>query len=247
MRIRCRWAAGLYKKEGIELVRTIEIYVKDKIAMKTGESYYVCGNTDYQIVFDFDDEWADQITKTARFKYNGVHYDKVFSGNICPVPKIENTYSFEVGVFAGDLSTTTAARVPAKKSILCGSEPPAPPSEDVYAQIMQTLNDTENKARDAFYGALEEAKESGEFDGPQGIQGEKGYSPSIMLEREDDGLLVTAINEDGKQSAKVYDGKGVNSVSDEEVLAALAENDLLMAMGDADGVLCDEDNNIIEW
>lgn len=35
--------------------------------------------------------------------------------------------------------------------------------------------------------------------------------------------------------------------ADEEVLTALAENDLIIAVGDDEGVLCDENNNIIEW
>lgn len=39
----------------------------------------------------------------------------------------------------------------------------------------------------------------------------------------------------------------VEPVSDEEVLAALAENDLLFAVGVDGGVLTDENNNIFEW
>ena len=40
---------------------------------------------------------------------------------------------------------------------------------------------------------------------------------------------------------------GGTPVSDGEVLAALAENDLMVAVGTEDSVLTDENNNIIEW
>ena len=56
------------------------------------------------------------------------------------MPVISDTYKLHVGVFAGNLSTTTAAYVPCKKSILCGGGVPAAPAEDVYNQIMELLN-----------------------------------------------------------------------------------------------------------
>ena len=122
------------------MTKEIGIVVKNKIAKATGETVYVCGNSDFIIAFDFDDEWGAYDTKTARFVYNGKHQDKVFSGNQCPVPVISDTHSFKVGVFAGNLKTSTSAYVPAKKSILCGSGSPLAPSPDVYAQIMEMLN-----------------------------------------------------------------------------------------------------------
>jgi YD repeat-containing protein len=64
----------------------------------------------------------------------------VFTGNQCEIPVISNTNTIRVGVFAGDLRTTTAAWIPARKSILCGSGSPADPPEDVYNQIMEKLN-----------------------------------------------------------------------------------------------------------
>ena len=42
-----------------------------------------------------------------------------------------------VGVFAGDLSTSTPAIVHCKPSILDGEDVPAPPREDVYSQIVE--------------------------------------------------------------------------------------------------------------
>lgn len=118
----------------------MNIIVRDKIATKTDTVNYVCGNSDYVVNFDFDSEWDAYDTKTAQFNVNGKHIPVVFTGNQCKVPVITNTYAFHVGVFAGDLHTTTAARVPCKKSILCDSGTPDDPPDDVYNQLMEKLN-----------------------------------------------------------------------------------------------------------
>lgn len=122
------------------MARTINITIRDKIAVPQKEALYVCGNSDYSILFDFDAEWNEYESKTARFEYGGRYQDVVFDGRECPVPIISDTYSFNVGVFAGDLRTTTPAYIPCKKSILCASGSPAAPPNDVYAQIMEKLN-----------------------------------------------------------------------------------------------------------
>lgn len=120
------------------------VTIRDKIATYAGKASYVCGNSDYVIRFDMDDEWAAYETKTGRFiSEDNSYIDQLFSGNECPVPVISNTYGIRVGVFAGDLHTTTPAYIPAKKSILCASGLPQAPSDDVYAQIMERINELE--------------------------------------------------------------------------------------------------------
>lgn len=128
----------------------INVMVRNKVAV-ADQTVYICGNGDnekdseekngYALLFDFDEEWNKYEHKTARFKYNGKYIDVLFSGNKCPVPIISNTYGIDVGVYAGDLCTTTPAYIPAKKSILCGNPAPADPTPDVYHQIMALLND----------------------------------------------------------------------------------------------------------
>ena len=120
----------------------LKVIVKNKIAKFYG-SYIVCGNSDYTINFNFDSEWDAYETKTARFEYNGTYIDVIFTGSTCNVPVIQNTHLITVGVYAGDLHTTTPAIIPAKISILCGSGTPAAPSDDVYSQIMELLNNLE--------------------------------------------------------------------------------------------------------
>ena len=122
-------------------MKDLHIVVNNKIATyQKRDGDIVCGNNDYQIVFAFDKEWDNHATKTARFIWNDTYTDVVFDGNICPVPIITNATSCEVGVFAGNLATTTPAKIGCIKSILCGGGMPASPSDDVYAQIMQRLN-----------------------------------------------------------------------------------------------------------
>lgn len=121
-------------------MKTIKISVRDKIAINMSNIPYTCGNSDFVINFDFDAEWDEFSVKTARFiKDDRTYQDQVFQGNECPVPVIYNTNKIRVGVFAGNLHTSTPAIVKANKGILCVGGSPESPAEDVYAQIMEIL------------------------------------------------------------------------------------------------------------
>ena len=101
-------------------MKNLNVIVTNKIArylQRDGE--IVCGNKDYQITFTFDADWEGYETKTARFVWNGKHMDIPFSGSVCQVPKITNANFVAVGVYAGDISTTTAAVIPCVRSIRC--------------------------------------------------------------------------------------------------------------------------------
>ena len=122
----------------------ISISVTNKNAKADDPPSIVCGNSDYTIAFNFDSEWADYTVKTARFSYIVCgqlkrYIDVVFSGDECSVPVFHNIDAVEVGVYAGDLRTSTPAIIPCKKSILCDGGAPDAPSEDVYNQIMEQL------------------------------------------------------------------------------------------------------------
>ena len=121
-------------------MKRIEISVQNLVAWQTNLTDYVCGNSKFVVGFDFDKEWNEFETKTARFIHGGEHTDIVFTGTECKVPKIFNVKTMEIGVFAGDLHTTTPAVVKCRKSILCKSGTPAAPTPDVYAQVMEFLN-----------------------------------------------------------------------------------------------------------
>lgn len=120
----------------------IKISVKNKIAKPQDlNAFIVCGNSDIDIVFDFDEEWQANDVKTARFSFDGKHIDVLFTGNAVKMPIIQNTTVLEIGVYSGNLHTTTGALIAAKKSILCGSGVPVDPPEDVYNQIIEQLNE----------------------------------------------------------------------------------------------------------
>lgn len=118
---------------------TIQIAVKNKIAASP-VAQLVCGNSDYQFEFLFDADWDSFPVKTARFVWNGQQQDVVFEGNTCTAPVISNATTCLVGVYAGDLRTTTPALVGCRKSVLCEGGVPADPAPNVYAQIMEMLN-----------------------------------------------------------------------------------------------------------
>lgn len=120
----------------------IEVRVDDKIASVVGDPLYVCGNSDYIVRFTFDAEWADHEAKTARFvKTNKEYIDVPFIGNQCAMPILENTLQVRIGVYAGNLCTTTPALVNAQRSILCGSGTPEDPPDDVYNRLMGKLSE----------------------------------------------------------------------------------------------------------
>lgn len=103
-------------------MKQVEITIRDKIARLVGKNaVIVCDNSDYIVSFDFDSEWDAYDIKTARFMWNGKYEEKVFTGTHCNIPVIKDATCVEIGVYAGNLSTTTSAIVTAKKSILRGS------------------------------------------------------------------------------------------------------------------------------
>ena len=118
----------------------IHVEVRGKKARQTCDTLYVCGNGDYKIILDLDEEWDEYDAKTAVFRYRGKDEPVVFTGLECPVPKIYDIYSFEFGIYAGDLHVTTPADVFALPGILDRKGPPPDPKPDVYHQIMNLLN-----------------------------------------------------------------------------------------------------------
>lgn len=107
----------------------------------------ICGNGDYVIQFTFDDEWDEFPVKTVRFITPTGFQDFVFDEDSVAVPVMHNLESFQVGVFAGNLVTTTPAVIPCQKSILCQGGVPDDPATDVYTQIMEMLGRMEGLTR----------------------------------------------------------------------------------------------------
>lgn len=122
----------------------VKINVAGKIATALGAPVIICGNSDYLARFTFDEEWIDYDVKTARFVYQTrgeMHsQDVIFEGDTAPVPVMAGVQEVLVGVYAGDLHTTTPARVPCERSILCWEPVHDEPTPDVYNQLLELLS-----------------------------------------------------------------------------------------------------------
>ncbi len=87
----------------------INIKVSDKIAVGD-ETLIVCGNSDYTVNFELDAEWDAYDAKTMRVGYrNGTYKDVEFNGLSCTLPVISKRPWIAVGLYAGQLHTTTPA------------------------------------------------------------------------------------------------------------------------------------------
>lgn len=131
----------------------ITIQIDKKLATCLTELPIVCGNCDYEVEFLFDEEWDKHNVKTAMFVINGKSIPRVFEGNVCKIPVIQDALILWVGVFAGTiddgtLSTTTPALVRCKPCVTDGDNVPVEPEEDIYNQIIGLLDKVEGEISD---------------------------------------------------------------------------------------------------
>lgn len=130
---------------------TIHINVKNRVATANGDSRIINGNSDYNIEFDFDAEWADLNNKIGIFAYNDAAAHKwayqtvMFSGNTCTVPILRDIHCVYVGVTAGNVRVTTPAKVQCRLSISDYADTEEPPSADVWGQILAKLDELQTE------------------------------------------------------------------------------------------------------
>lgn len=130
---------------------TIHINVKNRVATVNGDSRIINGNSDYNIEFDFDAEWADLNNKVGIFAYNDTAAHKwayqtvLFSGNTCAVPILRDIHCVYVGVTAGNVRVTTPAKVQCRLSISDYADTEEPPSADVWGQILAKLDELQTE------------------------------------------------------------------------------------------------------
>lgn len=117
----------------------------------------VCGNSDYQIKFSFDGEWDDYPEKTVRFVWGGHYTDVDITGDVCPVPILYDTTEVEVGVYAGELKTTTSAFIGCDRSILCEVAKPSVENDRTHANEAKEAADRAEAAAEEATQRVEEA------------------------------------------------------------------------------------------
>ena len=153
----------------------IQVTVADKIATNMSPGVLiVCGNSDYTVTFAFDGEWDSMETKTARFLFykqgRSWFTDSTFTGDTVQVPVLSGVDFVLVGAYAGELHTTTPARILCSRSILC---------EEAQEQVTGVTRDSLER----LIAEVEQQLASGAFDGPPGPagpQGEPGTGITIL-------------------------------------------------------------------
>lgn len=123
----------------------IQITVRDKIAHVQGSPVIVCGNSDYTVTFDLDNEFAEYNEKTLRvvFRDKGItkHYDVLFTGQMVALPPVYCVNQIAVGLCAGDVISTTFVIIPCHYGdVSQHADPPA----DVYDQLLSYLAALQN-------------------------------------------------------------------------------------------------------
>lgn len=130
-------------------MKDIKIIVTKKVASVEGTPIIVCGNSDYTLSFTFDDEWKNEQNKVARFSFtkNGLKsfIDMPITDNTCQVPVLIGIGLVRVGVYAGDLKTTTGAKIKCHKSILCDdADTMDEPFKNLYDELLEKIENIEN-------------------------------------------------------------------------------------------------------
>lgn len=159
----------------------LNVSIENKIAT-ADDKQIVCNNSDYKVKFTFDEEWAEHDVKTMRVNYNSSYQEVVFTGDEVALPEIPHTASIEIGVYAGNLKTSTPALFIAKKSIKGSDATHAAPAEDVYNQLVSMIE----------AGMLKGEK------GDKGDKGEQGADGKDYVLTEADKEEIASIVENGE-------------------------------------------------
>ena len=154
----------------------LTVKVRKKVAQGCGRRI-VCANSDYTVRFDLDEEWSGYAAKTMRVDYgNGTYTDVVFTGETAALPVIRGRRMIRIGLYAGNIHTTTPAAYECEESISDSGGIPAAPEADVYAQLTELLESGKIKGEKGDTGARGPQGEKGDAGatGPQGATGPRG-------------------------------------------------------------------------
>lgn len=124
---------------------TINVTVRNRIATAQRWQCIICGNSDYIVDFDLDDEWNDMPNKVAVFVTNtrgNIRHERVlFDGSTCGLPVLRGVNMVDIGIEAGDIRTTTPAHVKCEACITDRAGMPQEPENNVYGQILAMTTD----------------------------------------------------------------------------------------------------------
>ena len=107
---------------------------------------------------------------------DGTYTDVVFSGEVAALPVIRNRERVFVGLYAGNIRTSTPAELKCEKCISDDGGTPAAPEENVYDQLMALLESGKIKGEKGDTGAAftYDMFTPEQLAGLKGEKGEKG-------------------------------------------------------------------------
>lgn len=210
-------------------MKTLHVTIQNKIATyQKRDGDIVCGNSDYQIEFIFDSEWDAEEKKTARFIWNGDYYDQEFTGNTCPVPVIKNASKVEVGVYAGDLETTTSAEIGCLASILCKGGAPHPESGQHYTAeavaAAEAAKASEDKAKVSETNAKQSESNASSYASTASVHASNAAKSATEAQNSENAAAESALNAFNSEVNAYVSEQKAKRVS-EEIVARVDRND----------------------
>lgn len=121
----------------------IHVAVRNGTAFQTDHRPYTAGDGETWVVFDLEEGWADYPAKVARFQTENGYQDVMFRGEKCHVPQFPYAQKLEVGLYAGNLRTTTPARLFVRPGIRSAWGPPADPEPNVFDQLLDCFGESD--------------------------------------------------------------------------------------------------------
>ncbi len=138
----------------------LTIAVRNKVPYVSFGDYIVSDNTDCEVFFDLDSDWDGLAYKTARVIMDGVPIDIAFTGNSLTLPRLPASLrEFKIGLYAGELKTTSAAEVRIVPSII---DQTGSISAHEAAELARVRAEAEREAAEAARAQAEAARSEAE-------------------------------------------------------------------------------------
>lgn len=121
----------------------LECTVRNRRITVSGSPLIVCGNSDYTLNVDFDNEWDGIEHITAQFQYlrdgQPVTENAPVTNGTCRIPILRCTWEVLVGISGGNIRTAAPARILCIPCVtdLCGTE--KQPVRDLYNEAMEAI------------------------------------------------------------------------------------------------------------
>lgn len=171
-----------------------------------------CDNSDYTVVWQLDEEWAQFEHRTMQVNYSDGTYERVlFTGDSCALPAIPVKDWFYVGLFAGDIHTTRPLKLFGSKAVTTGDGEERTPMPNGYAQAIAALDGKLDKNQGAANaGKVLVINKSGDVvpgtasSGGGGADGKSAYEIAVEngFEGDEKAWLVSLKGEKGDTGAK---------------------------------------------